>query len=141
MLKQNFHTTDFNKNLKSNTRFMENLERKCENIKNPNKRIYVCMNVLSNHLLVKNIKTFNQIPELLTLLNIQNNRFRILIFIKNTDIKIPCYFPANVEKFVSDNKENIANNVELKKINIEYELLYDAASDEAKKKHNKEQNK
>ena len=139
MSKQNFHTTDFNKNLKNNTRFMENLERKCVNIKNPDKRIYVSMNVLSSHILVKNINSFNQIPDLLVLINIQDNRFRIVIFVKNTDKKIYCNFPVDIQKFKEDNQQYIEENSEIKKINIEYNLLYDAASDEAKKKHNKEQ--
>ena len=115
---------------------MCNLENKVTNIKNPNHRIYVAMNVLSSHKLFTSLTTLQHIYEILKLIQIDNNKFRMVILIKGIEDKIYIYFPHTTEQL-----ENIYtqydNNIQIKKIRIEYNLLYDAASDEAKKKYNK----
>ena len=138
-MKINFHTNDFLKSLRTNTRFMENLERKITNFKNADLRIYVTMHVLSTHNIFKNINKLEEIYDLLEILKIENSKFRLVISIKGQEEKIYIYFPFN--RVINNNKYVINNENEIRKISIEYYLLYDAASDDAKKKYNKNKTK
>ena len=136
-MKNNFYVADFNKTLKTNTRFMHNLEKKILKIKKPGLRIYVTMNVLSNHLIIKNIINVQDFIKLIELINIEDNKFRIVIYIKNTEKKIYIECPFNKESILLKCKEYMNDDIKVKKINIEYNLLYDVASDDAKKKYDK----
>lgn len=131
--KKNFKFTDFSKTLQTNIRFMENLERKIKNHKNPGLRIFVPMNVLSNHSLIKDIKSITEFIELAEALNIQSKNFRFSIQIIGEQDRLYIQCPIDSKEISSIDK-----NIQFKKISLEYSLAYDAASDEAKKKYNKQ---
>ena len=138
MVTSNFYTAEFQKMLKKNIRFMETLEKNIKTIKKDQLRIYVPMHVLSEYKLVKSVDSIDKFCDLTETINISNNKFRWILHIKNSEEKI--YVNCPVEKNFKENK-NIKDklNIEIKKVTIEYNLLYDAASSEAKKKYDKKQ--
>ncbi|AOP70427.1 hypothetical protein AB837_00352 [bacterium AB1] len=128
-MKKNFNVTDFLKKLESSKRFMNSLERNSENKNNDNaKRILVPMHVLSKCTLIENIKTYEDIKNFITDTDFKEKKFNIIVHIFNESKKIYIEFPFNIENY-----KNI-ENIKIKKVTLEYLLLYEVASPEAKKR-------
>ena len=133
MTKLNFTFVDFYKLLKTNIRFMENLEKKIENNKYPDVRVYVSMNILSKHKLITNISNFVELQAIIMELNKSNNisnKLRFVVHIKESESKIIINFPIDNNNF---NKLLEKQTDKIKKISLEYYLLYDAADKNVKK--------
>lgn len=130
MNKNSYKYTQFLKLIADNTKFMQKLERKnLEKSKKPNLLILVPMNILSNNEYIKSIKNELNLLSLPQEL-ISNNKFSFKIEYLNTKIVKNINCPITKENISKDQNE-------IKNIKVEYWLKYDNASEEAQRKHDK----
>ena len=121
-----FKLNTFLKLVADNVNFIAKLERKNKTVKRPGLYIYIPMHVLSEHSLIKEIKNYYSIFTLPDVL-IRNDKFRA----KVTDVN------GNTVYVYMYKGRDTYEDFEIKKIKLEYSILYDAASDEAKRAYDK----
>ena len=124
-----FKINTFLKLVADNVNFVAKLERKITTKKKEGLYIYIPMHILSDHTLIKEIVNYYDIfllPDVL----IDNNKFRAKVTDEQNNI-------IYVYMYKDKNEINKRNNFKIKKIKLEYLILYDAASAEAQRTYDK----